>query len=30
VSLVALGYPAQDAPTPSKKPLKELIHWEKF
>jgi len=29
VSLVALGYGAE-TPTPSKRPLDEVIHWDKF
>jgi nitroreductase len=30
VSLIALGYPAEDKPKRAKRELKELIHWEKF
>jgi len=30
VSLVALGYPGSDPVLPEKRPLKELLHWEKF
>ena len=30
VSLIALGYAAAPASTPSKKPLQEVLHWEKF
>jgi len=30
VSLIALGYPAEDKPKRVKRELKELIHWEKF
>jgi len=29
VSLVALGYPAEK-PLPSKRPLEEVLHWEKW
>ena len=29
VSLVALGYGAE-TPTPSKRPLDEVVHWDKF
>jgi nitroreductase len=29
VSLVPVGYPAQN-PSPAKKPLSEVLHWEKF
>jgi len=30
VSLVALGYPAGDLPNPDKRPLEDVIHWERF
>lgn len=29
VSLIALGYPAQ-TPSPNKRPLEDVIHWERF
>ncbi len=29
VSLMAIGYPAQ-TPSPAKKPLSEVLHWERF
>ncbi|MFA5356084.1 MAG: nitroreductase family protein [Candidatus Omnitrophota bacterium] len=29
-SLIALGYPAEEPSLPSKKPLKDIIHWENF
>jgi len=29
ISLIAIGHPAS-VPSPSKKPLNEVIHWEKF
>lgn len=29
VSLIALGYPA-DIPSPEKRPLDELVHWESY
>ena len=30
VALVALGWPEGTLPNPSKRPLQEVIHWEKF
>lgn len=30
VSLVALGYPKEEARPHGKRPLKEVIHWEKY
>ena len=30
VSLIAVGYPAQAPALPSKRPLAEVLHWEKF
>jgi len=30
VSLIALGYPQAEATMPAKRPVKELLHWEKF
>jgi len=30
VSLIALGYCQENPPSPSKRPLSEVIHWEKF
>jgi nitroreductase len=29
ISLIAMGYPAQD-PQPSKKPLSQVLHWERY
>jgi nitroreductase len=29
VSLIAMGYPAEQ-PTKEKRPLKEVLHWERF
>lgn len=29
ISMIAIGYPAQ-TPSPAKKPLAEVIHWERF
>jgi nitroreductase len=30
VALVAIGWPEGDLPKPSKRPLNEVIHWDKF
>ena len=30
VSLIALGYCQESSPSPAKRPLSEVIHWEKF
>lgn len=30
VALVAVGYPSGDVPVKEKRPLKEVLHWEKF
>lgn len=30
VSLIAIGYAKEDPPHPPKKPLEEVLHWEKF
>ena len=30
VSLVAVGYPEREPTTPPKRPLAEVLHWEKF
>ncbi len=30
VSLVALGYPADDTPRPAKRSLKDVLHWERW
>ena len=30
VSLIALGYPKEEARPPGKRALKEIIHWEKY
>ena len=30
VSLIALGYPKSEAATHPRRPLKEVLHWEKF
>ncbi|MFA7329097.1 MAG: nitroreductase family protein [Candidatus Ratteibacteria bacterium] len=30
VSLVAVGYPQGNSPNPAKRPLSEVLHWEKF
>ena len=30
VSLVPLGYPADETPRRQKRPLKEVLHWERF
>jgi nitroreductase len=30
ISLIALGYPKEEAQTPQKRALKEVLHWEKF
>lgn len=30
VSLIAIGYPAENSGDPPKRPLSELLHWEKF
>jgi nitroreductase len=30
VALLALGWPEGPLPSPSKRPLQEMIHWEKF
>jgi nitroreductase len=30
VSLVAIGYAKEEPPPPPKRPLAELLHWEKF
>ncbi|MFA5115229.1 MAG: nitroreductase family protein [Candidatus Omnitrophota bacterium] len=30
VSLIALGYPGAKSEPPVKKPLKDILHWEKF
>jgi nitroreductase len=30
VALVAVGYPRTDLPNPPKRPLEEVIHWERF
>ena len=30
VSLIALGYPADDKPPKAKRPLNEVLHWEKW
>ena len=30
ISIVALGYGASEQPMPEKKPLENLLHWEKF
>ena len=29
ISMIAIGYPAQ-TPSPAKKPLSEVLHWERF
>jgi nitroreductase len=30
ISLIAIGYPKEDPPEVQKRPLKEVLHWEKF
>ena len=30
VSLIAVGYPEGDLPDPAKRPLSEVLHWERF
>jgi len=30
VSLIAIGYPEGDLPNPAKRPLSEVLHWERF
>ena len=30
ISLVAIGYPEGDLPNPAKRPLSEVLHWERF
>jgi len=30
VAMVALGHPAGDLPSPDKRPLADVIHWERF
>ncbi|MBI4668069.1 MAG: nitroreductase family protein [Elusimicrobia bacterium] len=30
VNLIALGYPKEKTASPSKRPLSEVVHWEKF
>jgi len=30
ISLIAIGYGKEDPPAPPKRPLKEVLHWEKF
>jgi len=30
VAMVALGYPAGDLPEPEKRPLREVLHWDRF
>jgi len=30
VSLIAIGYAKEEPPSPPKRPLEEVLHWEKF
>ena len=30
ISLIAIGYPEGDLPNPAKRPLSEVLHWERF
>jgi nitroreductase len=30
ISLIAIGYGKEDPPPPPKRPLKKVLHWEKF
>jgi len=30
ISLIAVGYPEGDLPNPDKRPLSEVLHWERF
>lgn len=30
ISLIAIGYPKEEPPAVPKRPLKEVLHWEKF
>ena len=30
ISLIAIGYPEGNLPNPAKRPLSEVLHWERF